>query len=153
MAALAKTSSPTQQLAKARAAAAMRKVTEAALTRRHTIALTVISAGVGFYEKGGKTLPSLIEGVPAKLQMAVLAALVADNTTGETAQYARALCDGMSAIVGYQFGKGETIGGDDLGAYTSLDALKASGAIGASDGLGDDDLGAVSPSDVVQIDI
>lgn len=109
--AIAKTS-PTQQLAKARAAAAMKRVTEAAMTRRHTIAVTVLSAGVGFYEKGGKTLPSFIDGVPAKLQLAVLAALVADNTSGETAQYARAMCDGMSAIVGYQFGKGETIGAE-----------------------------------------
>lgn len=112
-AALAK-ASPTQQLAKARASAAMKKVTEAALTRRHTIAVTVLSAGVGFYEKGGKSLPTFIDGVPAKLQLAVIAALVADNTTGETSQYARAMCDGMSAIVGYQFGKGETIGGEEL---------------------------------------
>jgi len=117
-AALAK-ASPTQQLAKARASAAMKKVTEAALTRRHTIAVTVLSAGVGFYEKGGKSLPSFIDGVPGKLQLAVIAALVADNTNGETSQYARALCDGMSAIVGYQFGKGETIGGEELGASRS----------------------------------
>lgn len=115
-AALAKASSPTQQLAKARASAAMHKVTQAALTRRHTIAVTVLAAGVGFYEKGGKALPSFVAGVPAKLQLAVLAAVVADNTTGETAQYARAMCDGMSAVVGYQFGKGESIGGEELGA-------------------------------------
>lgn len=112
--------SPTQQLAKARAAAAMKRVADAALTRRHTIAVTVLSAGVGFYEKGGKKLPSFIDGVPSKLQLAVIGALIADNTSGETAQYARALCDGMSAIVGYQFGKGEEIG--------------------ASDGLGSDDV-------------
>lgn len=91
------------------------------MTRRHTIAVTVLSAGVGFYEKGGKALPSFIDGVPAKLQLAVLAAVVADNTTGETSQYARAMCDGMSAIVGYQFGKGESIGGDELGASDTVD--------------------------------
>ena len=124
--ALSKTgNSPTQQLAKARAAAAMRRVTEEALTRRHTIAVTVLSAGVGFYERGGKSLPSFIAGVPAKLQLAVIGALVADNTTGETAQYARALCDGMASIVGYQFGKGETIGessGEELsGAHDVVD--------------------------------
>ena len=116
MAAAIAKSSPTQALAKARAAAAMKKVSDAALTRRHTIAVTVFSAGVGFYEKGGKSLPSFIEGVPTKIQLAVLAALVSDNTSGETSRYAQALCDGMSAIVGYQFGKGETIGADDLGA-------------------------------------
>lgn len=116
MAAAITKASPTQQLAKARAAAAMKRVTEAALTRRHTIAVTVLAAGVGFYEKGGKALPSFVSGVPAKLQLAVLAAVVADNTTGETAQYARAMCDGMSAVVGYQFGKGEAIGGEELGA-------------------------------------
>jgi len=111
-AALAKVS-PTQQLVRARAAQAMQRVQNAALKRRHTVAVTVLSAGVGFYEKGGKTLPSFIDGVPAKLQLAVLAALVADNTTGETAQYAGALCDGMAAIVGYQFGHGDTIGDDN----------------------------------------
>jgi hypothetical protein len=42
--------------------------------------------------------------------MAVLAAIVADNTSGDTKAYAQALCDGLGAIVGYQFGKGETIG-------------------------------------------
>jgi hypothetical protein len=111
-AALAKTS-PTQALAKARASAAMKRVTDAALARRHTIAVTVFSAGVGFYEKGGSKLPSFINGVPSKIQLAVIAALIADNTSGETARYAGALCDGMAAVVGYQFGNGQTIGGDD----------------------------------------
>ena len=107
--------SPTQQLVKARASAAMKRVTDAALQRRHTIAVTVLSAGVGFYEKGGKTLPSFIDGVPAKIQLAVIAALIADNTSGETSRYAQALCDGMAAIVGYQFGHGDTIGADSGG--------------------------------------
>jgi len=102
--------SPTQQLVAARASAAMKRVSDAALQRRHTIAVTVLSAGVGFYERGGKTLPSLIDGVPTKLQLAVIAALVADNTSGETSRYAQALCDGMASIIGYQFGKGESIG-------------------------------------------
>jgi hypothetical protein len=112
--------SPTQQLVKARASAAMKRVQDAALARRHTIAVTVLSAGVGFYEKGGKSLPSFIDGVPAKIQMAVLAAIVADNTSGETSRYAGAMCDGMAAIVGYQFGKGETIGADDGSAVVDI---------------------------------
>jgi hypothetical protein len=117
-AALAKVS-PTQQLVKARASAAMKRVQNVAMQRRHTVAVTVLAAGVGFYEKGGKTLPSFIDGVPAKLQLAVLAAIVADNTSGETSRYAQAMCDGMAAIVGYQFGHGDVIG--SIGADHMVD--------------------------------
>jgi hypothetical protein len=105
--------SPTQALVKMRAAQALKRVGDEANKRRHTVATTAAAALVGFYEKSGKTLPSVIPGVPTKIQLAIAAALIADNSSGETAQYARALCDGMAAIVGYQFGKGESIGADN----------------------------------------
>ena len=115
-AALAK-ASPTQQLARARAAQAMKRVSDEALKRKHTLAIAVLAAGVGYYEKSGKQLPSFVAGVPAKLQLAVIAAVIADNTTGDTQRYAQAVCDGMAAIVGYQFGAGQELGASDgLGA-------------------------------------
>jgi hypothetical protein len=109
--ALAKVS-PTQQLVKQRAAMSLKRVADEAAKRRHTVAVATFAAGIGYYEKSGKTLPSLIPGVPPKVQLAVAAALIADNSTGETKEYARALCDGLAAIVGYQFGKGQEIGAD-----------------------------------------
>jgi len=119
--AAAKSASPTQQLARARAAQAMKRVSDEASKRKHTIAIAVLSAGIGYYERSGRKLPSFITGVPAKLQLAVLAAVVADNTTGETQRYAQATCDGMSAIVGYQFGAGQELGAE-LGAMGELGA-------------------------------
>jgi hypothetical protein len=99
----------------------MKRVADESLKRRHTIAVATFSAAVGYYEKSGKELPSIIPGIPSKIQLAVAAALIADNTSGDTSRYAQALCDGMASICGYQFGRGESIG-DDLGASDGLGA-------------------------------
>lgn len=88
--------------------------------RQHTMAMAVVCAGIGYYEKSGKQLPSFIDGVPTKVQLAVLAAVVADNTTGQTQKYAQSLCDGMVALTAYNFGKGQDIG-DDGGADDEVD--------------------------------
>lgn len=105
------------QVAKVRTAAmaTVKRAKQEADKRKHTLAVGVLSAGIGFYEAQGKTLPSIVPGVPPKIQVAVIAALIADNTTGDTQRYANALCDGMTAIAGYNFGKGQAIGADDDG--------------------------------------
>lgn len=100
-------------MVKARAAASMKRVQQEALKRRHTMAVGTFAAGVGYFEKSGRTLPQIVPGVPAKIQLAVIAALVADNSSGETKAYAQALCDGMVAIAGYNFGRGQEIGASD----------------------------------------
>ena len=125
MAAAITKTSPTAQLAKARAGAAMKRVAEEALKRRHTMAVGVAAAGIGFYEKGDskgpRKLPSFIPGIPPKIQMAVVAALIADNSSGDTRQYAQAALDGLVAISGYQFGRGQDIGAELISGDDEID--------------------------------
>jgi len=99
--------------AKASAAAVAKRARAEVEKRRHTVAMGVAMAGIGFYEARGNKLPSLIDGIPPKIQLAVVAALVADNTSGEFSQYASALCDGAVAVAAYNFGRGQDIGAAD----------------------------------------
>ena len=121
MAAAITKTSPTAQLAKARAHQAMKRVSDEAMKRRHTMAVGVAAAGIGYFERSGRKLPQFIAGVPAKIQMAVVAALIADNSTGETSKYAQAALDGLVAIAGYSFGRGQDIGGDLISGDDEID--------------------------------
>jgi hypothetical protein len=88
---------------------------------RQTHSFTVAGTGLalGMYEGSGRKLPTIVPGIDPKLQLGIVAALIADRSSGTVRTVARGGADMLIGIATYQMGRqwgstGTSVAGYDV---------------------------------------